>query len=117
MKFDEIRRLSFTEALESVPQEGGERFSVLFRHGSQLTGLYAPRGEDPQEPHEQDELYIVATGTGTFFVDGERHSFEPLDVLFAPAGVEHRFEDFSDDLALWVVFYGPAGGEGETDEQ
>lgn len=39
----------------------------------------------------------------------ERHYFG--DVLFVPAGVEHRFEDFSDDLAGWVVFYGPEGGE------
>jgi hypothetical protein len=23
----------------------------------------------------------------------------------------HRFEEFSDDLVVWVVFYGPEGGE------
>ncbi len=28
-----------------------------------------------------------------------------------PAGVVHRFEEFTDDLAVWVVFYGPEGGE------
>jgi hypothetical protein len=33
-------------------------------------------------------------------------------MLFVPAGVEHRFEDFSDDFAVWVVFWGPDGGEG-----
>ena len=27
------------------------------------------------------------------------------------AGVGHRFEDFSEDLAVWVIFYGPEGGE------
>jgi hypothetical protein len=27
------------------------------------------------------------------------------------AGTEHRFEDFTEDLAVWVVFYGPDGGE------
>ena len=32
-------------------------------------------------------------------------------VLFVPAGIEHRFEDFSDDFSTWVIFYGPAGGE------
>jgi hypothetical protein len=32
-------------------------------------------------------------------------------MLFVPAGVVHRFEDFSDDLAIWVMFYGPEGGE------
>jgi hypothetical protein len=25
--------------------------------------------------------------------------------------VEHRFEDFSNNLAVWVMFYGPEGGE------
>jgi mannose-6-phosphate isomerase-like protein (cupin superfamily) len=33
------------------------------------------------------------------------------DALFVAAGVEHRFENFSDDLAAWVAFYGPEGGE------
>jgi hypothetical protein len=32
-------------------------------------------------------------------------------VLFVPASVEHRFEDFTDDLVVWVVFYGQEGGE------
>jgi len=27
------------------------------------------------------------------------------------AGVEHRFEDFSADFAVWRVFYGVEGGE------
>jgi hypothetical protein len=40
-----------------------------------------------------------------------RLAFGPNDVLFAPAGVEHRFEAFSDDLVVWVIFYGPEGGE------
>jgi hypothetical protein len=31
----------------------------------------------------------------------------------AVAGVEHRFEEFNDDLAVWVLFYGPDGGEQE----
>jgi hypothetical protein len=28
-----------------------------------------------------------------------------------PAGVVHRFESFSNDLVVWVLFYGPVGGE------
>jgi mannose-6-phosphate isomerase-like protein (cupin superfamily) len=54
---------------------------------------------------------VVVTGTGTFFCDGRRESFGPGDFLFAPAGVEHRFEGFTDDLVVWVIFYGPEGGE------
>jgi len=43
--------------------------------------------------------------------DGKRQYFGPTDVLFAAAGVEHRFENFSEDLVVWVMFYGPEGGE------
>ena len=81
------------------------------KYGSLLLGVYAPRGEDPQEPHEQDEVYVVMRGHGTFVNGAERKAFAPGDLLFVPANVVHRFEDFSDDLALWVVFYGPEGGE------
>lgn len=73
--------------------------------------FYAPRGTDPQQPHAQDELYVVTGGTGTFVCDDRKTSFKPGDVLFAPAHAVHRFEDFSDDFETWVVFYGPDGGE------
>ena len=81
------------------------------REGNVRLGIYAPIDTDPQQPHEQDEVYIVVAGSGTFVVDGERAAFTTGDALFVPAGVEHRFEDFSDDFTAWVVFYGPPGGE------
>jgi mannose-6-phosphate isomerase-like protein (cupin superfamily) len=94
-----------------APIPPGRQSSLLMQHGSMQLRFYAPRGPDRQTPHDQDELYVVASGRGTFFVGGQRVPFGPGDVLFAAAKVEHRFEDFSDDFATWVVFYGPAGGE------
>ena len=88
-----------------------ERWAVALTHGTLELGLYAPRGEDPQAPHEQDEVYIVMQGQGTCGVGAKRHDFGPGDALFVPAGAAHRFEGFTPDLALWVVFYGPKGGE------
>ena len=35
----------------------------------------------------------------------------PGDFLFVAAAIAHRFEDFSDDLLVWRVFYGSKGGE------
>ena len=44
--------------------------------------------------------------------DGEqRYTVEAGSFLFVPADHFHRFEDFSSDFAVWVVFYGPEGGE------
>ena len=94
-----------------APNEPGRLSALLLTHGSLALRYYAPREADPQTPHTQDEVYIVASGQGWFVRDGERVRFESGDVLFVAAGAEHRFEDFSDDFATWVVFYGPEGGE------
>lgn len=104
------RRVTLKEAAAQLPDDQ-LRFVTMLKRGSLLVELYAPRGHDPQQPHTQDELYIVVAGSGEFFNGGERHPFGPGDVLFVPAGVEHRFENFTDDFQTWVIFYGPEGGE------
>ena len=103
--------LTPAQGLARLPGPKGERFVELFQHGTLSIELYAPRGTDPQKPHARDEVYVVIHGRGQFRNAGERHPFGPGDVLFVPAGVTHRFEDFTDDLAVWVFFYGPEGGE------
>lgn len=103
-------RIGIEEA-RRAPNQPGRRSALLLEHGSMELRWYAPKGEDPQTPHDQDEIYIVASGRGTFLRAGERFPFGPGDALFVQAGVEHRFVGFSEDFAVWVVFYGPAGGE------
>jgi mannose-6-phosphate isomerase-like protein (cupin superfamily) len=105
------QKVTLSEALDRLPGPQGERSVSLFEHGSLVVKLYAPRGLDPQTPHSRDEIYVVAQGSGEFVCAGVRRTFGPNDVLFAAAGVEHRFENFSDDFAVWVMFYGPEGGE------
>jgi len=106
-------RLTVDFALSRVPETREERFHTLFRHGSLEVEVYAPRGEDPQEPHERDEIYVIIQGSGLFMLEGERQPISPGEVIFVPAGAVHRFEDFSDDFATWVFFYGPDGGESD----
>jgi len=101
-------------AIAQLPGPKGERFVELFRHGSLSVELYAPRGVDPQGPHTRDEVYAVVRGSGWFRNGNDRHRVGPGDVLFVPAGVVHRFEEFTDDMVVWVFFYGPEGGEPET---
>ena len=105
------QKITLGAALDRLPGPQGERSVGVFEHGSLVVKLYAPRGHDPQTPHSRDEVYVVAQGSGEFVCAGARQTFAPHDVLFAAAGVEHRFENFSDDFAVWVFFYGPEGGE------
>jgi mannose-6-phosphate isomerase-like protein (cupin superfamily) len=103
-------RLTVENGLKAV-QAAGKEFATLFRHGTLEVELYHPRGVDRQQPHTRDEVYVVVSGSGVFVNGGRRQPFEPGEVLFAPAGAEHRFEDFTDDFVTWVFFYGPQGGE------
>ncbi|MCF8237594.1 MAG: cupin domain-containing protein [Saprospiraceae bacterium] len=103
--------ISLAEAYTKLGQSS-ELFQTFFTHGTLSIELYQPKGKDLQQPHLQDEVYVVARGEGTFMVSETRVSFEAGDVLFAPAGAVHRFGTFSEDFLVWVIFYGPKGGEG-----
>ena len=102
----DTRRVTVEEAMARVPTPDGKRFATVMERGDFLVEIYAPRGTDPQQPHTRDEAYIVYSGTGEFVSGESREPFGPGDFLFVPAGVEHRFVNFTDDLIVWVIFYG-----------
>jgi mannose-6-phosphate isomerase-like protein (cupin superfamily) len=106
---------SFAELLPGPPTETypeGEPFRTAIATGTMSVELFAPTGVDRQQPHDQDELYVVVRGTAVFERGGDEVRVGPGSVLFVPAAMAHRFRDQSDDFATWVVFWGPTGGEG-----
>ncbi len=111
-------KISLAPLLASLPRPatakwpGGEPFATAIEHGTMSLEVFAPRGEDRQEPHSQDELYIIAGGSAVFLHAGERMRVSSSDALFVTAGEPHHFEQMSSDFVCWVVFWGPKGGEG-----
>jgi mannose-6-phosphate isomerase-like protein (cupin superfamily) len=110
-KPDESCVIHFAEAQAQIPGPNGERSINFLRRGSLDVNLSRPLPPNQQTPHAQDEVYIIIRGRGVLLHEGRRESFEAGDFLFVTAGTEHRFEDFSGDVAYWRVFYGPPGGE------
>lgn len=103
-------QLTVTNGLKELSNHD-QPFKTLLEHGSLQVEIYKPDQIDHQTPHSRDELYVIASGTGMFINGDRKHPFEPGQVLFVPAGVEHRFVDFTEDFSTWVFFYGPEGGE------
>jgi mannose-6-phosphate isomerase-like protein (cupin superfamily) len=97
--------LSLAAAL-ALPLPEGRRSSEVFVDGDLEIRLYAPKGHDPQTPHDRDELYVVAAGHRNFRVGEQVEAFAPGALLYVAAHETHRFEDFSGDFVAWVVFYG-----------
>jgi mannose-6-phosphate isomerase-like protein (cupin superfamily) len=80
-------------AARELPWKPG-RSAEAFIDGD-LELRFTPRpSRGPQVPHQRDELYIVAAGTGHYRVEDTVTAVGPGDVLFAAAHVAH-------------VFYGP----------
>jgi glyoxylate utilization-related uncharacterized protein len=114
-------KADFQRLLSALPEPAGcdyplgTPFVPAIAHASLSVELFAPAtsglGRDIQQPHLQDELYVVQRGRSDFWRDGQTVGVEAGDILFVPAGVPHRFENFSPDFVTWVVFYGPSGGE------
>ncbi len=90
---------------------GRPPFARVFEHGSLSVEIFSPKKIDDQQPHSRDEIYVVVSGRGEFVHGDSRETVGPGDFLFVPSGIVHRFEHFSDDLVVWVMFYGPEGGE------
>jgi gentisate 1,2-dioxygenase len=110
------------DALSALTAAGETYLERLSKAGFDV-GLYRPGEIDPQGPHQSDEVYVIAAGEGVFMRDGEETPFAPGDLLFVPAGTDHRFTRYTPGFAAWVIFFGPKPGRkgalgvsGETPE-
>ena len=105
------RLIHLADARAQIPGPAGEHSASVLQRGSLKLKLSLPVPPNQQIPHERDEIYVIMAGRGVLFHDGKRDAFGPGDVMLVAAGTEHSFEDFTEGLAVWVVFYGPTGGE------
>jgi len=64
--------------------------------------LVAPE-PDRQQPHADDEVYLVLEGSGALDVEGEQVQMQEGSAVFVEAGAEHRFSGY-EHLALLVLF-------------
>lgn len=95
--------------LEERQARAPRPYLEFLRTASLSAGVYRlpAGGRDPQQPHREDELYLVTRGSAVIDVNGVRASVEAGSVLYVAAGVPHRFLDISADLTVLVMFAPP----------
>jgi hypothetical protein len=81
-------------------------YLVPFDNGDGLIEYWSPRAIDDQLPHDCDEVYVLLAGSSEFAMGSEQRTVKSGDLIFVPAGMPHRFLDFSEDLAVWIIFFG-----------
>lgn len=109
-KPDRSRVIRLADAQADISGSPGSSVRV-WQRGTLDVAFSLPLTPSEQLPHTQDEIYLIVRGRGVLFHDGTRDSFESGDILFVAAGTEHHFEAFTEEIALWRIFYGPCGGD------
>lgn len=91
--------------------ERGGGYEVVHSSPGLEIGVYVLVAPEPdrQQPHDEDEVYVVLEGSGALEVEGVVTPLTEGMALFVPAGAEHRFTSY-EQLALLVVFNGPHSG-------
>jgi mannose-6-phosphate isomerase-like protein (cupin superfamily) len=100
-----MAKIALHDALRTLSNANEKSTRFLERQEFDV-GLYRPGASDDQTPHKRDEIYVITSGTGTFVCGSECYTFQPGDAFFVEAGVEHRFENFTEEFSSWVIFFG-----------
>jgi mannose-6-phosphate isomerase-like protein (cupin superfamily) len=80
-------------------------YEVVHRSAGLEIGVYVLVAPEPdkQQPHDDDEVYVVLEGHGTLEVEEERVELREGHAVFVPAGAEHRFVGYEQLSVLVIV--------------
>lgn len=92
-------------------ERAGHRWREFLRVPSLSMGLYRLKAgqADEQQPHTEDEVYLVVSGKAVFRAGGREQAVAPGTLLFVERAAEHRFVDITEDLTVLVFFAPPEG--------
>jgi mannose-6-phosphate isomerase-like protein (cupin superfamily) len=99
-----------TDDLVAAQHRPGEHTYTDFFRGEMLSlgmSIWPAGGEDTQQPHTEDEVYVVMAGRGRIRVAGEDRPVQPGSIVSVATGVEHRFHSIEEDLHVLVLWAPP----------
>ena len=106
--------IQIDEVIERLEDEG-ELFIEFLRRDSMSLEVYRLEAgaTDPQDPHTEDEVYYIVSGTAEIQIGDEAYSVEEGDIVYVEREVEHYFFDIEADLVTLIFFAPPYGSLAE----
>jgi mannose-6-phosphate isomerase-like protein (cupin superfamily) len=99
-----VHAFGVAEVKDRLVAAGGGYEIVHESPGLEL-GVYVLVAPEPdrQQPHADDEIYVVLEGTGVLDVEGTAVPVKEGDAVFVEAGADHRFNAY-ERLSVLVIF-------------
>jgi mannose-6-phosphate isomerase-like protein (cupin superfamily) len=96
------------EAVRRRLVAGNGGYEIVHSSPGLEVGVYVLVAPEPdhQQPHDDDELYVVLEGRGVLTVEGEETPLTEGQAAFVPAGADHRFTGY-EGLSVLVIFSKP----------
>ena len=96
------------EAVRRRLAAGNGGYEIVHSSPGLEVGVYVLVAPEPdhQQPHDDDELYVVIEGRGVLTVEGEVTPLTEGRAAFVPAGADHRFTGY-EGLSVLVIFSKP----------
>jgi mannose-6-phosphate isomerase-like protein (cupin superfamily) len=84
---------------------GNGGYEIVHASAGVELGVYVLVAPEPdrQQPHDDDEIYLVLEGSGVLEIEGEKVELREGHAVFVPAGAEHRFVGY-EHLIVLVIF-------------
>jgi mannose-6-phosphate isomerase-like protein (cupin superfamily) len=91
-------------------EAGNGGYEVVHASPGLEVGVYVLVAPEPdhQQPHEDDEVYVVLEGRGVLDVEGEEIPVVQGQAIFVPAGADHQFTGY-EGLSVLVIFARASG--------
>jgi mannose-6-phosphate isomerase-like protein (cupin superfamily) len=93
------------DAAKKRLQAAGGGYEIVHESPGLELGVYvlvAPDA-DRQQPHDDDEVYVVLEGAGVLEIEGKQFPVGEGEAIFVPARADHRFTAY-EQLAVLVIF-------------
>ena len=102
--------IQIDDVVEQLEQED-ELFNEFLRRDSMSLEVYRLEAgaTDPQDPHTEDEVYYIVTGSAKIRIGDDVYPVEPGDIIFVEREVEHYFFDIESELITLIFFAPPYG--------
>jgi mannose-6-phosphate isomerase-like protein (cupin superfamily) len=99
------------EATRQRLEAAGGGYEIVHESPGLEIGVYVLVAPEPdrQQPHVDDEVYVVLEGRGVLEVEGDTVELTKGKAAFVPAQADHRFTGY-EGLSVLVVFSRPHGG-------
>ena len=96
------------EAARRRLEAGDGGYEIVHSSPGLELGVYVLVAPEPdhQQPHKDDEVYVVLDGTGVLMIEGKPVPVRPGQAVFVPAGADHQFTAY-EGLSLLVIFTRP----------